>query len=465
MKIVQIIILILLSGNLLSQNTKNHIEVIYNLYATDFDNNEYLYKSNEIKINNTEKVNKLITELNHFKSVNQLFAETKIDTTFIREKPEKLIRYYNNSYIDWNEKQIEFISEKLSQLKTYKDNFEDYLNSGCCVHMHQRYRDEYVIKVFENNILTDTYKSRKSRPNTRKIPWKNNDNLVNFNLNIDKTLFNAIGNTKKYQKILGRKKLTKYLVKEIIDYHSPTLYKLSAFDYYNELNELKSDFEILNTGEMSGGGRYIWNEKKTYYARLTNSIMMERINIMFLVTEEKNSIYSRDSIKSDYKSIINRVQNIEFLTSYVRENPNSQLNIYYFNNSAINAYNIDNFNKNPEEWKKHDNFLERNKKYNDVEPKPSYANADATRVSKQLYTGCNYRFDKDFAEKAIFIELNNKENKENSVWYLLPDNTVLLYLMQGEKVLNYDYKEFGKFKGIQYPCTLFDLKGNIIDNR
>lgn len=110
-------------------------------------------------------------------------------------------------------------------------------------------------------------------------------------------------------------------------------------------------------------------------------------------------------------------------------------------------------------------FFQSIKKYENVEPKPTYANEDAIRVSKQLYCGCNFRFEKNFVQKAIFIELKNQDNKENSVWYLLPDNTVLLYIMQGEKVLEYNYRDFGKSSGLQYPCVLFDLKGNIIDRK
>lgn len=37
--------------------------------------------------------------------------------------------------------------------------------------------------------------------------------------------------------------------------------------------------------------------------------------------------------------------------------------------------------------------------------------------------------------------------------------------MQGEKVLDFEYSEFGKSKGLQYPCVLFDLMGNIIDRK
>ncbi|WP_372473924.1 hypothetical protein AB4865_01240 [Capnocytophaga sp. ARDL2] len=142
-----------------------------------------------------------------------------------------------------------------------------------------------------------------------------------------------------------------------------------------------------------------------------------------------------------------------------------KLDIYYFNNKPTNDYQIDGFNKNPEQWKRHDNFLESIKKYENTIPKPSFANDEAIDVSKCLYCGCNYRFEKDFAQQAIFIELNNKEAGENTVWYLLAGNTVLLYLMQGENVLDFHYTNFGDKKGLQYPCVLFDLEGNQIDRR
>lgn len=465
MRTLQILILFLFSGSLLAQSPKYSIEVFYNLYATGFDNIEYLYNTEQIKIKNSKKINQIIDELTNTKSISQLFAESKIDTFQIAQNPKNLIKYYDEKDITWNKQQVDFISNKLAEIKTYKENFAKYIQMGCCVHMHQRYRDEYVIKVYENDKLIDIYTSRKSRPNTRKIPWTDAEGKSNYNIQIDEVLLKLIGAKKKTQKTMSGKRLTKYLVKQIIDYHRPNLYELSAYDFYDELNELKTDFEILEIGEVFGRGRYIWNEPKTYYARLTNDLLKSQVNIMFLATKERKSIYSRDSLKADYVDIIKRVQNIDFLIRYIEANPSVQLDIYYFNNKPINEYNIDGFNKNPEQWIKHDKFLESIEKYKNIEPKPSSADEDAIRVSKQLYCGCNYRFDKEFAEKAVFIELSNKEKKENSIWYLLPDNTVLLYLMQGEKVLDYEYTEFGKFPGIQYPCALFDLKGNIIDKR
>lgn len=465
MKTLQSIILLLFSGTLLAQSPKYTIEVQYNLYATGFDNIEYLYSSNQIIVKNSKKNNQLISELENTKSINQLFTETKIDTTVISQNPKQLIKYYDDKYIRWNTQQVDYISGKLSKIETYKNYFANYLQSGCCIQMHQRYRDEYVIKVFENNILTNTYTSRKSLPNTKKIPWTDTDSLQNYNQFIDKLFFEIIEREKQYQELLAGKDLIKYLAKEIIDYNKPTIYELSAYDYFDELNELKSDFEILNIGEIYGRGRYIWNEPKTFYARLTNALMLPQVNIMFLATKKGKTIYSRDRIKTDYKDIVKRVQKIEFLTNFIKQNPTVSLDIYYFNNRSINDYNIDNFNKNSKQWIIHDEFLERIKKYETEDPKPTYANEDAIRVSKQLYCGCNYRFEKEFAEKAIFFELKNEETKENSTWYLLPDKTVLLYLMQGEKVLDYEYTKFGKFKGIQYPCVLFDLNGNIIDKK
>lgn len=465
MKTLHTIILLLFTGTLLAQSSKQTIEVHYNLYATGFDNQEYLYQTKQLNFKQSKKINQLINELNNTKSANQIFKETNIDTTLIKQHPEQLIKFYDDKYVRWNAQQVNFISEKLSQIETYEKYFENYLGVGCCVHTHQRYRDEYVIKVFENGSLTNTFTSRKSLPNSKKSPWTDSKYFKNYNQNVDKLFFEIIDSKKQYQELIAGNELTKHLVTKIIDYHKPTLYELSAYDYFEELNELRSDFDILNIGEVYGRGRYIWNEPKTYYARLTNNLMLPQVNIMFLATKEGKSIYSRDSIKSDYNDIINRVQKVEFLMNYLKQNQSVKLDIYYFNNKPINDYNIDNFNKDSVQWIKHDKFMESIKKYENVETKPTYANDDAIRVSKQLYCGCNFRFEKAFAQKAIFIELKNLENKANSVWYLFPDNTVLLYIMQGEKVLEYNYTDFEKSKGLQYPCVLFDLKGNIIDRK
>lgn len=465
MKTLQKIIFLLFSGVILAQSQNYAIEVTNNLYATDFDNNEYLYKTKPVSIKKTKKTNQLVAELYNSKNINDLFKETKIDTSAILNNPKSLIKFYNDKHIGWNKQQVDFISEKLNNIETYKSYFTDYIKLGCCVNLHQRYRDEYSIKIYLNGELKDIFTSRKSIIGSKKMPWTNNQNQFNYNSNIDKLIFEIIDDEYQYQKLLNGYNLTELLVTRIIDYNKQTLYELSAYDYIEKLKELKPEFEILKLGEVYGRGRYIWNSPKTYYARLSNSTMLPNVNIMFLASKQGKSIYSANKIKEDYKDIVKRVQKINFLIDHTKQNPSVKLDIYYFDNKPINDYNIDNVNKNQEQWIKYDKFLESIKKYANEDPKPTYANEDAIEVSKQVYCGCNYRFEKEFLEKAIFIELNNSETKDNSVWYLLSNNTVLLHIMQGEKVLNYNYTEFGKYKGIQYPCVLFDLKGNIIDKK
>jgi hypothetical protein len=233
---------------------------------------------------------------------------------------------------------------------------------------------------------------------------------------------------------LKRSKLLKYLVNKIVDNNMQSLYKLSAYSYQKEIEELKTDFDIISFEEVYGRGRYIWDEPKTMRVVLKNQLMLNNVSLIFLDSKQGNTIYSRDSIKKDYKQIIKRIQSISFITDYLKTNPNSKLDIYYFNNKGINKYNIESVNKNPTDWKKHDVFLESIKRYDTLAIKPSYANEEAIGVSKQVYCGCNFRFDRSYIEKAIFFEIED-DNKNNSIWFLLPDDKVLLYRKQPSKYL------------------------------
>ena len=109
----------------------------------------------------------------------------------------------------------------------------------------------------------------------------------------------------------------------------------------------------------------------------------------------------------------------------------------------------------------HDKYIESLKWYEKTNVKPDFDIDEAKKISQQNDCGCNYRFDGSYIEKAILFELRD-ENRNSSIWFLLPDNRVLLYLMQGDRVLNFGYQEFGKSSGLQYPCVLFDLNGKII---
>ena len=50
-------------------------------------------------------------------------------------------------------------------------------------------------------------------------------------------------------------------------------------------------------------------------------------------------------------------------------------------------------------------------------------------MSEINYCGCNYRFEREFIENAIFFEVTSNRNT-SSIWFLLPDASVLLYHVQ-----------------------------------
>ena len=90
--------------------------------------------------------------------------------------------------------------------------------------------------------------------------------------------------------------------------------------------------------------------------------------------------------------------------------------------------------------------------------KPGFDTSESIRVSKQTDCGCNYRFDRHYIEPAIFFEIKDS-NHNSSIWFLLPDDKVLLYIMDGEKAPNYDRPQDGKKWGLLYHCLLLGING------
>ena len=468
------IILLLTSLSAVGQTLPDSIVIISNTYVNNLYGSDNIYRTDNYSIilegKNyflkgdriaKSKILSLLVELTNQNNADNSLAKYGIDTNWIKNNPAKLLSiYFDNKRIQWNEQQKQFIFKELTNLANYNTVLNYYQSSGNNYTMHNSYKSEFIIKFYNKEKISNQIKSRKYVWGY-KMPWTNLSGDLIFNYNIEIKLNNIILIKEKTKETLENKRLLKYLVNKIVDNYMPTLYIYSAYTYKPKIEELKTDFEIISFEEIYGRGRYIWDEPKTIKVVLKNPSMHNNINLVFLASKQGNTIYSRDSIKKDQKEIINRIQSIGFITDYLKNNPTSKLDIYYFNNKGINKYNINIINKNPTEWKKYDTFLESIKRYDTAAIKPSYANENTIRVSKEVYCGCNFRFDKDYIEKAIFFEINDT-TKNNSVWFLLPDNKVLLYLMQGDKVLNYNYKEFGKFIGIQYPCKLFDIKGQMI---
>jgi hypothetical protein len=458
------------------QSLPDSITIITNTYVGSFSgDSDTLYgtkrssiirKSDSYRYNgkslSKSKVEALLSKLTNLTVLDNSLTRYGIDTAWIKKNPSEVLKLYSDKKrVEWNPQQREFIYKQLTNIKNYQDEFNRYLSSGCCYTMHQSYRHETEIGVYKNDKLINKIVSRKHVWGFV-MPWTNLSERTIYDYGIEDDIKNITSINTKGKAPMKGDKLLKYLVNKIVDYNMPSLYKYSPYSYLKEIEELKADFEIISFEEVYGRGRYIWNDPKTMKVVLRNQMMLNSVTLNFFASKVGQTIYSRDSVKREYKSIVNRVQLIDFIKKYLEQNPNSKLDIYYFNDNGINDYNIQSVNQNPENWAKHDKYVEGLKWYEKSNVTPSFNLNEAIETSKRLYCGCNYRFDKTYIEKAIFFEIID-ENKYSSIWFLLPDNKVLLYLMQGDKVLNFSYSEFGQLTGLQYPCVLFNNSGQRIE--
>lgn len=459
-----------------AQTLPDSIVISQNMFVNNFQGGDASYKSKKFSINKkndklylnnkkvpTSKILDFLHELKNQENYSYSLSNFGLDTVWIKQNPEELLKLYSDkSRVVWNKEQKEFIYQKLTNLDEFVKAHKQQLSSGCCYTMHHSYKEQYDIQVFNDGISNIKMKSRKFVWGYW-MPWTNakGDTLYSSNLEIK---LRGLIKQKGGKTILEGDPLLKRLVNSIVDFYMPSLYELSAFTFLNEIEELQDDFEIISFEEVYGRGRYIWNEPRAFKIVLKNDKMFSNVYLNFIASKKGKTIYSRDSLKTEYQEILSRVQSIEFLKDFLTKNEQSQLDIYYFNNQGINEYNIDSYNKNPEEWARHDAFGKSLDWYKTSNIKPTFDLDEAIATSQKLHCGCNFRFDRRIVEQSIFFEIHDEEGN-SSIWFLMPDDTVLLYLMQGTKVLNYCYSEFGNLTGLQYPCVLFSNDGRILGKK
>ncbi|MFN8290747.1 MAG: hypothetical protein U0U70_10845 [Chitinophagaceae bacterium] len=436
-----------------------------NIYRTDsysiiLDGNRYFLNGDRIA---KSKILNLRKELTKPGNADNSLAKYKLDTNWIKNNPAELLSLYSDKErVDWNRQQKEFIFKKLNDLSLYKEELNNFLSSGNSYTIHNSYKNEFSIKFYYKGAVSTEVKSRKYVWGY-KMPWTNQSGDTLYNFNIEAKLKSILSTKEKTKAPLKGEKLQKYLVNKIVDNYMPSLYKLSAYSYQKEIEELNSDFKVVSFEEVYGRGRYIWNEPKTMKIVLENKLMYDNVKLVFMASKVGNTIYSRDSIKKDYKEYIQRIQSVKFISDYLIANPNSRLDIYYFNNKGINDYNIESVNKNPSTWARHDKWVESLKWYEKNNIKPAFDIEQSIKTSQQNDCGCNYRFDNSYINKAIFFEVQDA-NHSSSIWFLLPDNRVLLYIMDNPTALNFKRSDFNDKKeyGLIYPCAIFDSNGQKI---
>lgn len=458
------------------QTLPDSVVITYNMYVNDFSGSDNIYRTDNYSIIldgkkyvlNGKRVAKskilnLLTELTKSDNIDNSLAKYELDTNWIKSHPEDLLNLYSDKErIDWNEQQKEFIFKKLTDLLNYREELSDFLSNGGSYTMHNSYKNEFEIKFYTKGTITKEVKSRKYVWGY-KMPWTNQSGDTLYNFNIETILKDILSTKEKLKAPLKGDKLQKYLVNKIIDNYMASLYKLSAYSYKKEIDELNTHFNVVSFEEVYGRGRYIWNEPKTMKIVLKNKLMYENVYLNFLASKYGNTIYSRDSVKKDYADYINKVQSIKFISDYLKANPNSRLDIYYFNNRGINDYNIQSVNKDSIGWARHDKWVESLRWSEKNNIKMTFDIDQAIKTSQQNDCGCNYRFDKSYIEKAIFFEVHDANNN-SSIWFLLPDNKVLLYIMDNSTALNFRRSDFNDKKdyGLIYPCVTFDTNGQKI---
>ena len=256
----------------------------------------------------------------------------------------------------------------------------------------------------------------------------------------------------------------KYLANNIVESNTNELYKLAPYKFIADINKLRTDFEILGFEEIHTIGRYNGDNLPLISIFLKNNLMLPNVTIHYYASVQDKKLFPSDSLKKDYKYILERFQNSNFLADYIKKNKNSKLDIYYFDDKGINDYSIKGINADVKSWEKFDLHEKDLRKWYETSPsKDTFDLEKAIETSKFLDCGCNYRFKKDFVEKALFFEI--KDERNSSIWFLLPDNSFLLYIMDNEKVLDFSRTDLNlkKGNGLIFPCLLFSKEGKLIN--
>lgn len=386
-----------------------------------------------------------------------------INMESVQSDPQSLVKLYRKSNFDWNKEQVEFMSKQFRNIENFRIQYADYLAFGAFASTSTPTpRIEFVLRFYKGGKMTEELTSRRS-VQPFKMPWKSTTTKRNYyNFGIEKVLY-ALSRTKPVDPPLTDKKLLETLVNKIVDAYEKELYVLAAESFKSEINELGSEFEILSKGEEWVRGKYIgMGSPRTFRIGLKNSYMMPNVSIQFMASKTGNTIYSRQSIKTNYKALVDTIQSIAFVSDYLKQDPRRKLDVYYFDNISISDFLVDAINKSPEKWKVHDEYVKAQRILSRKSKSPKPLNWDAIIASERVNCGCDLRYDgRELLKNAYFFEITN-ENRESSLWAKLPDGTVLLYAMRGEFVINHKYSEFGRSKGLQFPCRQFFKSGKLI---
>jgi hypothetical protein len=398
-------------------------------------------------------VNDLLSEV--YNPVNQDTSLKRfgIDTNWIKQNPENVLKLstYFKEY-KWNSAQKQLILKAITNVNDYRKYFSKLLESGCCYGLDNYVRFQYKLSFYKKGRVVSEISSRRY---TRgwEMPWTDDHGHKIYSSKIDE-LINTLQNIHSPPPVIPTgKKLLKELADYIVGANYQKLHELAPYTFLKEIEELKPEFEIISLEEQTGYGGY-FGDGPFIEIVLHNSTMLSNLNIRFLAKEANGTIYSRDSVIKDYKKLVERVQSIKFITNYLKAHPDEVVDVMYFNNKPINEYNIDGVNNSKKGWDEYDRELSWLKNNKDT----TSDGETVQKMTERLYCGCDYRFTHEFIGNAIMFLAHN-EVDDFSRWFLLPDNSILLYMTEGPKAMGH---EFSKNYMVADQCVRFDINGKVI---
>lgn len=475
-----LLVLLVISSNLFSQELPNRIIINkpenikpgFEFYY--YDEAEYvmtndkdyfsLYRNNNnkkekskendlelIKKVSLKQISNLINEINNPMYDSLSLSIIGIDTNYIKDNSKKYFHFIEKrkSNKKLSKEEREYSYEEIKNISNYEYALKREILSFNCGSLYPVESNMRITLLYNDSIVI--LNSNNSSPSHFFIiPWTFEFNgKKSFNMNISKSLFEIFGDSVLLDKnIRNKDHLIEILLKNyVVDKIKDDLLKISYKQFSKEINELKKEFQILSINELSTSNRYDNGDYQRFNIELKNSLMQDNVYLQCTLYNFKGKLYTRDSILKEYKDIVNRVQSIDFISEYLSKNPNSRLDIYYFNNNGISEKTIEGFNGTPKEWEKYDKDIS--------EGKEEYLN---------FRCGCNFRLDNEYLKGSIVFDLVD-EDKLHSTWILLPDNTPVLYILDSDSIFNYSRKDLGFDQEHSYihPCKKFDRKGNIIN--
>lgn len=383
------------------------------------------------------------------------------DKDWIQSNSDKLFSYIKDKNNHWTTQQISFVKQQLSEI----DNFQSAVNrvvgregiyiifkdGGTSFKATFYYKDQKPIEVTANE-------------NPFGMPWQI-DSTKTFNPEIPRLFSEILPENSTYTK--RRFSKLKNLMPEL----SKTIYdekcrkkvdELAALEFQKEIDELKAKFKILSASEYGYRDGYIWEDKQVIKIKIHDSTMLENLNIDLYLTREGNTLYTRDSILTKGTNLVNKVQGIPFIKSFLLADTSRKLMINFENGASINNKVIDGFNKTPEQWKNSDWWTNSLRRDDSLGRAHDFNTDEAIKTSIQVNCGCNFRLDNNFLKGGVHFVIHDEKTGNWSTWIILPDSTIVLWWIQGDGFSNFSYRDLGTDgRGVQYVCKKITSNGEL----